>query len=148
MYLRCFCKNEINNRIRNCGNNNNRNECLNCFNSEDNCENNIFPISKPVPTIIINRGITGPTGPIGPTGLTGATGPIGPTGATGPIGPTGITGEIGATGPTGADGITPTFTIGEVTTLEPEDSATVTITGTAPNYVLNFGIPRGVTGTV
>ena len=52
----------------------------------------------------------------------------------------------GSTGPAGEDGVTPTFTIGTVTTLEPEEEATVTITGTAPDYVLNFGIPRGATG--
>ena len=59
----------------------------------------------------------------------------------------GPTGPTGATGPAGEDGVTPTFTIGTVTTLEPEEEATVTLTGTAPDYVLNFGIPRGATGT-
>ena len=114
MYLKCFCKNEIKNRIKKCFNvckkHNNCERKFDCYIKYDNCNSNIFPVSKPVPTIIINRGVTGPTGP------------------------------------TGADGITPTFTIGTVTTLEPEDEATVTITGTAPDYVLNFGIPRGVTG--
>lgn len=70
-------------------------------------------------------------------------GPTGPTGATGATGPTGAT---GATGATGSDGVTPTFTIGTVTTGDPGSEASVTITGTAPDYVLNFVIPRGPTG--
>ena len=125
MFLRCFCKGNSN--LGNCNNNcGDRNNYINCNNNctddnyFNNCNNNCnnFPISRPCPTIIINR----------PTGITGPIGPTGPTGAT------------------GADGVTPTFTIGTVTTLEPECDATVTITGTAPDYILNFGIPRGVTG--
>lgn len=44
----------------------------------------------------------------------------------------------GPAGPAGPAGETPTFTIGTVST-GPE--AEVTITGTAPDYVLNFVIP-------
>ena len=95
------------------------------------------------------RGATGPTGPTGPTGATGLQGiqgipgDIGPTGATGITGPTGPEGAIG---PTGADGLTPTLTIGTVTTGAPGTDAEATITGTAPNYVLNLTIPQGPTG--
>ena len=45
-------------------------------------------------------------------------------------------------------GATPNLTIGTVTTLEPDASATATITGTAEDPVLNLGIPRGQTGEV
>ena len=92
-------------------------------------------------------GPTGPTGPSGPAG--GPTGPIGPAGATGPIGPTGATGPIGPTGdvgPTGPAGDAITLTIGSVTTGEAGTPAEATITGTAPNYVLNLTIPEGPTG--
>ena len=53
------------------------------------------------------------------------------------------------TGPAGADGVdgeTPTLTIGTVTTGDPGTEATATITGTAPNFVLNLTIPQGPTG--
>ena len=82
-------------------------------------------------------GIAGPTGPTGPQGDTGIAGPIGPTG------PAGVQGEIGPTGPAGE---TPTLTIGTVTTGEPGTDADATITGTAPNFVLNLIIPQGPTG--
>ena len=98
-------------------------------------------------------GATGPTGPTGPQGPTGATGPTGPRG---PVGPQGEPGEPGPIGPQGApgapgangkDGITPNVSVGTTTTLPAGASATVTNTGTAPNVVLNFGIPRGEPGT-
>ena len=76
----------------------------------------------------------------GPQGLTGETG------ATGPTGPQGIQGEIGPTGPTGPTGDAPTLTIGTVTTGAPGSEAAATITGTAPNFVLNLTIPQGPTG--
>ena len=87
---------------------------------------------------------------VGCCGSTG-TGPTGPTGATGPqgeIGPQGLPGEVGATGPTGptgpagADAVTPTLTIGTVTTGDPGTEAAASITGTAPNFVLNLTIPQ------
>ena len=65
----------------------------------------------------------------------GATGVAGPTGATGPTGPTGPTGE------------TPTISIGTVTTGDPGTQAAASITGTAPNYILNLTIPQGPTGS-
>lgn len=43
----------------------------------------------------------------------------------------------------GKDGITPQFTIGNVTTLPQGSSATVTITGTLENPILNLEIPKG-----
>ena len=58
----------------------------------------------------------------------------------------GATGDIGPTGPTGATGETPTLTIGTVTTGDPGTEAAATITGTAPNFVLNLTIPQGPTG--
>ena len=91
-------------------------------------------------------GEIGPTGPAGIDGVDGATGPTGPTGPTGEIGPTGPAGEIGPTGPAGIDGETPTLTIGTVTTGDPGTDAAATITGTAPNFVLNLTIPQGPTG--
>ena len=109
-------------------------------------------------------GIAGPTGPTGPQGDTGIAGPIGPTGPAGaqgeigptgpqgdagiagPIGPTGPAGAQGEIGPTGPAGETPTLTIGTVTTGEPGTDADATITGTAPNFVLNLIIPQGPTG--
>ena len=53
-------------------------------------------------------------------------------------------GDTGATGETGA---TPNFTIGAVETLEPGESATASITGTAEAPVLNLGIPEGQAGS-
>ena len=50
----------------------------------------------------------------------------------------------GDTGPAGRDGtnaVNPNFTIGVVTELEKGNPPTVTISGTYPNLVLNFGIP-------
>ena len=91
--------------------------------------------------------IIGPTGPTGPSGgATGPTGPAGIDGATGPTGPAGIDGATGPTGPAGIDGETPTITIGTVTTGDPGTEASATITGTAPNFVLNLTIPQGPTG--
>ena len=88
-------------------------------------------------------GVTGPTGPTGPQGLQGIQGEIGPTG---PAGIDGATGPTGPTGPAGADAETPTLTVGTVTTGEPGTNAEASITGTAPNFVLNLTIPQGPTG--
>jgi len=49
------------------------------------------------------------------------------------------------TGGTGG-GTPPTLAIGTVSTLPASQSATASITGTAPNYFLNIGIPAGATG--
>ena len=77
--------------------------------------------------------------PMSPTSPS-ITGPTGPTGATGPQG------EIGPTGPAGTDAADPTLTIGTVTTGEPGSEADASITGTAPNFILNLTIPQGPTG--
>jgi len=50
------------------------------------------------------------------------------------------------TGPTGPAAETPTLTIGTVTTGAPGTEASATITGTAPDFVLNLTIPQGPTG--
>ena len=115
-----------------------------------------------------STGTVGPTGPTGPQGpvtvsvVTTSTGAPGteasvintgtsedvvlaftiPAGATGPTGPT------GATGPQGLAGETPILTIGTVTTGAPGTDAEATITGTAPNFILNLVIPQGPTGPV
>ena len=73
----------------------------------------------------------------GPAGPQGEQGPAGPQGEQGPAGPQG---ETGPAGPQGEPGVTPTFTIGTVTE---GDTAAVTLTGTAPDYVLNFVLPTG-----
>ena len=52
----------------------------------------------------------------------------------------------GPKGDKGETGATPQLTIGTVTTLDPGEDATVTITGTAEAPVLNFGIPKGEQG--
>ena len=65
----------------------------------------------------------------------------------GDTGSKGDTGEKGEKGEKGDNGISPNFTIGTVTTLNSDQNATVTISGTFPNLVLNFGIPRGKDST-
>ena len=65
----------------------------------------------------------------------------------------GVKGEQGPQGPAGTpgtngtNGTAATVSIGSVTTLQPNASATVTNIGTPNNAVLNFGIPKGVDGT-
>ena len=59
--------------------------------------------------------------------------------------PQGIQGDKGDTGKTG---LTPKLTIGTVETLEPEENATVTISGTVDEPIINFGIPRGRDGSL
>jgi len=56
-------------------------------------------------------------------------------------------GESDTVGPIrGATGQTPDFEIGTVQTLQPNQPATATITGTPENPVLNLGIPKGESG--
>lgn len=90
--------------------------------------------------------LEGPQGPQGPKGDIGPQGEVGPEGIQGPIGPQGLPGRDGANGVDGKDGITPNIQIGEVTTLEAGEQATVIRTGTDENPVFNFGIPRGADG--
>lgn len=58
----------------------------------------------------------------------------------------GVRGPQGPQGPQGIQGPANTLTIGTVTTLPTGQNATASITGTAPNQVLNLGIPRGLPG--
>ena len=61
-------------------------------------------------------------------------------------GDTGAKGDKGDRGEKGADGVTPTLSIGTVTTGAAGSSASVTMGGTTPSYVLNFTIPKGDKG--
>lgn len=72
--------------------------------------------------------------------------PKGDKGENGAKGETGAKGADGAKGEKGADGVTPTLSVGTVTTGEAGSSASVTMSGTAPDYVLNFAIPKGDKG--
>lgn len=60
-------------------------------------------------------------------------------------GPTGPRGDIGPTGPKGEDGPT-TIEVGTTETGEPNTEAIVKNVGTNKNVILNFVIPKGVTG--
>jgi hypothetical protein len=53
---------------------------------------------------------------------------------------------VNLTIPRGDVGPAADLTVGAVESLLSEDTPTVTITGSAPNQVINFGIPRGVKG--
>lgn len=81
-----------------------------------------------------------------PQGSKGDTGATGATGATGPQGKQGIQGETGATGATGPQGPAGpanVLTIGSVTSGK---VASATITGEAPNQVLNLALEKGDKG--
>lgn len=118
-------------------------------------------------------GAAGAVGAVGATGATGATGPVGPantltigtitTGATGtatitgtapnqvlnlvlPLGAQGPTGPTGTAGPAGPAGPSSGLTVGTVTTGASGSSASASITGTAPNQILNLVVPAGVPG--
>ena len=81
-----------------------------------------------------------PQGSKGDTGATGATGATGPQGEQGVQGETGATGATGATGPAGPANV---LTIGSVTSGK---VASATITGEAPNQVLNLVLEKGDKG--
>ena len=55
-------------------------------------------------------------------------------------------GEQGEKGDQGIPGVTPNIEIGEVTTLKPEEEATVENVGSLENPKFNFGIPKGDKG--
>jgi hypothetical protein len=59
---------------------------------------------------------------------------------------TGPQGPQGEPGPAGADGVSPTINVGEVTTLNAGQPATVTNVGSDTNVILSFGIPQGPQG--
>ena len=108
-----------------------------------------------------DQGVQGPQGDTGDTGLTPdlqigtvSTLPAGSSAIAAITGtdeqpilnlgiPQGIKGDTGDQGETG---LTPDLSVGTVSTLPAESSATVTITGTDEDPVLNFGIPQGVKG--
>lgn len=86
----------------------------------------------PSPVYEIELTGRGPQGMQGPKGDTGATGPAGPAG---PQGPKGDKGDSALT-----------FSVGETTELPTSNSAYVENVGTGQDIVLDFGIPRGLTG--
>ena len=95
-------------------------------------------------TIWLNAGpIRGPKGDPGPKGDIGATGPAGAAGATGPTGAAGPAGAKGDTGATGPAGSSASLTVGTVTS---GDIPSVTVTGTAPNQLVNFVLAKGAKG--
>ena len=92
-----------------------------------------------------NKGLENPEsvnikGPQGIQGIQVEKGDKGEPGLQGPQGPQGIRGIQGE------NGITPNISIGTVTTLEPNEQATVTKTGTDEEPIFNFGIPKGEKG--
>ena len=96
--------------------------------------------------LVLPKGEKGEKGEQGLTGERGPQGKPGEKGEQGPQGERGLTGERGEQGEKGNDGVTPNITIGEVTTLEAGQQATVTNSGTKENPVFNFGIPKGQDG--
>lgn len=56
-------------------------------------------------------------------------------------------GTNGINGSDGKDGVSPSFSVGKVTTIENNQPASVTIGGTKENVILNFSIPKGLNGT-
>ena len=71
-----------------------------------------------------------------------------PRGDKGETGSTGAQGPKGDKGDKGDAGTAATITVGSTTTTNPGTNATVTNSGTTSSAVLNFGIPRGATGSV
>jgi len=106
-------------------------------------------------TTIIREVLAGPTGATGPQGLQGAQGLQGLQGIQGVQGEKGEKGETGAQGiqgppgpaGTGSSAIT-NFRVGQVVTAAPGQSASVVMTQSANEMVLNFVIPRGERGEV
>jgi hypothetical protein len=71
-----------------------------------------------------------------------------PRGDKGEKGATGAQGAKGDKGDKGDAGTAATITVGSTTTTNPGTNATVTNSGTTSAAVLNFGIPKGATGSV
>lgn len=90
-----------------------------------------------------DKGEKGDKGDQGEKGEKGDTGDVGPQGPQGEQGIQGIQGKQGIQGPVGT---TPNIQIGTVETLEPNEQAMVTRTGTDEQPVFNFGIPKGQQG--
>ena len=89
------------------------------------------------------QGIQGIQGIQGERGLQGIKGDKGEQGIQGLKGDKGDKGEQGLKGD---NGLTPNISIGTVTTLEPNQQATVTRRGTDANPIFDFGIPKGEKG--
>ncbi len=90
------------------------------------------------------QGLAGPAGAAGEEGAQGPGGPAGPPGETGPQGQQGGQGEQGNPGPQG-----PPFAqavVDGVATLNPGESATVSVIYSDSNVHFSFGIPRGTDG--
>ncbi len=81
-----------------------------------------------------------------PKGDKGATGDTGATGATGPQGEQGIQGETGATGATGPQGPAGPANVLSIGSVASGKVASATITGEAPNQVLNLVLEKGDKG--
>lgn len=117
--------------------------------------------------LVLLSDITGPQGPKGDPGEPGQKGDPGERGTDGVTptigengnwylgeedtgkpsrGETGSKGDTGEKGEPGQAGVTPNIKIGEVTTLEPGEPATASITGTSEDPLLNLGIPKGEPG--
>lgn len=94
--------------------------------------NNFTVEILPQPLFEIELTGRGPQGLQGPKGDTGATGPSGPAG---PQGPKGEKGDPALT-----------FAVGTVTGLTADEQPTVVNSGTDQDIVLDFGLPRGLTG--
>jgi hypothetical protein len=61
--------------------------------------------------------------------------------------PQGATGGTGPQGNSGANAANPNFSVGTVSSLAPGSTPTVSIGGSYPNLVLDFGLTRGDTGS-
>lgn len=108
----------------------------------------------PANTLNIGTVTTGAAGANAAATITGAspnqtlnlTLPRGATGAAGPAGTNGGVGPQGEPGPAGPAGQAANLQMGTVATGAAGTNAGATITGTAPNQVLNLTLPRGTTG--
>ena len=116
-------------------------------------QNRLFPI------VYQCQGVQGPPGPPGAATIEVGTTTTGEAGTEASVVNSGTSENVildfvipqgvqGETGPQGADGITPTLAIGTVTTGAPGSEAAASITGEAPNYVLNLTIPQGLPGAI
>lgn len=114
-------------------------------------QENIVPGDPALPVRLLASGVMllqggayeamGPLGMINVPVVTGPQGPQGIQGVPGPVGPVStVPGPVGPAGPANV------LTIGTVITGPPGSMASVSISGTSPNQVLDFVIPQGLTG--
>lgn len=110
---------------------------------------------------VIPQGPPGPPGPAGPATIEVGTTTTGAPGTAAEVVnsgtsenvmldftiPQGVQGPQGIPGVQGEAGVSPTITVGTVTTGEPGTDAEVVNSGTEEDIVLDFTIPRGDTGT-